>query len=70
MWQDKDFAKQDASLIRSHKNPAAELRTSLTVYQKYALEKAYMGETIFWGLTPEADDTVEFHMKPPVIIQR
>ena len=47
-------------------NAPAEVSTSLKIYQKYQLERAYKGETFFWGLTPKQNDFVLFKFNPPI----
>ena len=47
-------------------NAPAEVSTSLKIYQKYQLERAYKGETFFWGLTPKQNDFVLFKFTPPI----
>ena len=42
------------------------MSTSLKIYQKYHLERAYKGETFFWGLTPKQNDFVRFKFTPPI----
>ena len=51
-------------------NPVASVHTSIKTYQKYFLKKAYIGEDVFWGLTPGEGDTVEFRFDPPIEIAR
>lgn len=64
--KDKDFGKQ--AIYRAHVNPEATVESSIKAYQKYFMKKAYIGEDIFWGLTPVAGDTVEFKFEPPIHI--
>lgn len=63
--KDKDFGK--SQLHRPHPdNAPAEVSTSLKIYQKYQVERAYKGETFFWGLTPKQNDFVSFRFTPPI----
>uniref|UniRef100_A0A3B3SS09 Zgc:154054 n=1 Tax=Paramormyrops kingsleyae TaxID=1676925 RepID=A0A3B3SS09_9TELE len=54
--KDKDFGNQ--ILFKSHRNPHAELTSSLSVYQSHTLQRAYLGVDFFWGLTPAAGDYI------------
>ncbi|XP_078683412.1 alpha-1,3-mannosyl-glycoprotein 4-beta-N-acetylglucosaminyltransferase B-like isoform X2 [Branchiostoma floridae x Branchiostoma belcheri] len=65
---DKDFGKQP--LHRAHTNPPADVSTTLEVYQKYTLEKCYLGENFFWGLTPTKGDTIVFSFHSPIVIEK
>ena len=67
--KDKDFGT--SQLHRPHHdNAPAEVSTSLTDYKhaskNYDLERAYKGETFFWGLTPKQNDYVRFKFTPPI----
>ncbi|KAI8508787.1 Alpha-1,3-mannosyl-glycoprotein 4-beta-N-acetylglucosaminyltransferase B [Branchiostoma belcheri] len=66
--KDKDFGKQP--LHRAHTNPPADVSTTLEVYQKYTLEKCYLGENFFWGLTPTKGDTIVFSFHSPIVIEK
>ncbi len=66
--QDKDFGRN--ALLRSHINPHAEVSTSLRIYQHYSIDRAYMGETFFWGTEPKAGDVVQFQFNPPIFIEK
>ena len=68
LFQDKNFGKQ--AIYRAHVNPQATIQTSMKAYQKYYLNKAYIGEDVFWGLTPTAGDTIEFKFNPYIEIAR
>ncbi|KAL3879091.1 hypothetical protein ACJMK2_031405 [Sinanodonta woodiana] len=65
--KDKDFGKQ--AIHRAHINPPASVRTSIKTYQKFTLQKAYIGEDIFWGISPVAGDTVEIVFNPYIQLQ-
>lgn len=65
---DKDFMKP--LLHKMHVNPAAEVTTSLKVYQGHTLDKAYLGEDFFWGITPVAGDYILFKFDKPLNIDR
>lgn len=64
--KDKDFGKQ--SVYRAHVNPPATVVSSIKSYQKYFIKKAYIGEDIFWGVTPVEGDTIEVRFDPAIEI--
>ncbi|XP_063166795.1 alpha-1,3-mannosyl-glycoprotein 4-beta-N-acetylglucosaminyltransferase-like protein MGAT4D [Candoia aspera] len=63
---DKDFVKP--SLFKQHVNPPAKMKTSLKVFQKFTLEKAYSGTEIFWAFAPKAGDYISFSFEEPLKI--
>ncbi|XP_069747965.1 alpha-1,3-mannosyl-glycoprotein 4-beta-N-acetylglucosaminyltransferase A isoform X4 [Narcine bancroftii] len=65
---DKDFMKP--LLHKMHVNPSAEVTTSLKVYQGHTLDKAYLGEDFFWGITPVAGDFLLFKFDKPLNVDR
>ncbi|XP_078401318.1 alpha-1,3-mannosyl-glycoprotein 4-beta-N-acetylglucosaminyltransferase A isoform X3 [Cetorhinus maximus] len=65
---DKDFMKP--LLHKMHVNPPAEVSTSLKVYQGHSLDKAYLGEDFFWGITPLAGDYILVKFDRPLNIDR
>ncbi|XP_034038125.1 alpha-1,3-mannosyl-glycoprotein 4-beta-N-acetylglucosaminyltransferase B [Thalassophryne amazonica] len=66
--KDKDFGKQN--LHKGHVNPPAEVTTSLKTYQRFMLEKAYLGDDFFWAFTPVAGDFIRIRFFTPVRIER
>ncbi|XP_064637027.1 alpha-1,3-mannosyl-glycoprotein 4-beta-N-acetylglucosaminyltransferase B-like [Lineus longissimus] len=66
--KDRSFGKM--ALHRAYNNPSAEVSTTLLVYQKYSIDRAYRGETFFWGLLPHPDDTVNIKFQPPIEIEK
>ena len=66
--QDKDFGK--TPLHRAHINPAAEVSTTLKIYQRFSLDRAYLGDTHFWAFIPHAGDVVLFKFTPPIKLER
>lgn len=59
--RERDFGKQEDRLKVRHAhfdNPPANVSTTLKTYQKYELEAAYKGESVFWGLLPQAGDMI------------
>ncbi len=66
--KEKDFGKQQ--MHKPHPdNPAAKVSTSLKVYQKFTLDRAYKGETYFWGLLPQANDWLKVELEPPIRLE-
>ncbi|XP_078078506.1 alpha-1,3-mannosyl-glycoprotein 4-beta-N-acetylglucosaminyltransferase A isoform X2 [Mustelus asterias] len=65
---DKDFMKP--LLHKMHINPPAEISTSLKVYQGHSLDKVYLGEDFFWGITPLAGDYILVKFDKPLNINR
>ncbi len=47
-------------------NPPARIETVIKHYKSYSLTRAYSGETFYWGLVPQAGDTITFWLTPPV----
>ncbi len=68
-FQDKDFGK-GSPMHRAHINPNAEVSTSIKIYQRYSIDRAYMGETFFWGLLPKPGDLITFKFNPPIKIEK
>ena len=68
LFQDKDFGK--TPMHRAHLNPSAEVSTTLKIYQRYSLDRAYMGETHFWAFIPHAGDVVLLKFTPPIKIEK
>ncbi|XP_013885430.1 alpha-1,3-mannosyl-glycoprotein 4-beta-N-acetylglucosaminyltransferase B isoform X2 [Austrofundulus limnaeus] len=64
--KDKDFDQQP--LFRAHKNPAADLSSSLKHYQHHSLSRLYNGEDFLWALTPLRDDYILFSFPQPIHI--
>lgn len=66
--QDKRFGK--VALYFPHSNPEAEIVSGIKSYKRYTLERAYLGESFFWGLLPQPGDLLEFHFKNAIVIKR
>nr|XP_028600896.1 alpha-1,3-mannosyl-glycoprotein 4-beta-N-acetylglucosaminyltransferase-like protein MGAT4D isoform X2 [Podarcis muralis] len=66
--KDRDFGKNP--LLTAHVNPAAEVTTSLKVFQHFTLEKAYKGIDFFWAFAPVAGDYILFSFWQPIKIER
>lgn len=57
-------------LHHPHKNPEAEVKTTLKAYKSHSADRAYKGETFFWCLLPQSDDIIAFHFKTPLQIEK
>ncbi|XP_054707128.1 alpha-1,3-mannosyl-glycoprotein 4-beta-N-acetylglucosaminyltransferase A-like [Uloborus diversus] len=66
--KDKQFGK--LSLHHPHKNPEADVKTSLKAYKGYSATRAYKGDTFFWSLLPQPGDILAFHFKSPIVIEK
>lgn len=67
-FQDKQFGK--VPLFFPHVNPEATIVSGIKHYKQYTLERAYYGETFFWGLLPQPGDQLLFRFKTPLVIKR
>ncbi|KAK3564456.1 hypothetical protein QTP86_022634 [Hemibagrus guttatus] len=54
--KDKDFGKQ--VLYKAHRNPPAELSSSLKHYESHSLDRAYQGIDFLWAFTPNQGDYI------------
>ncbi|KAJ8922428.1 hypothetical protein NQ315_004374 [Exocentrus adspersus] len=66
--KDKQFGK--VALFFPHTNPEAEVLSGIKHYKQYTLERAYLGETFFWGLLPQPGDQLLFKFATPITIKR
>nr|CAH7748873.1 unnamed protein product [Callosobruchus chinensis] len=66
--KDKQFGK--IPLFFPHTNPEAEVVSGIKHYKQYTLERAYLGETFFWGLLPQPGDQLVFRFTQPINIKR
>jgi alpha-1,3-mannosylglycoprotein beta-1,4-N-acetylglucosaminyltransferase A/B len=44
--------------------------SSIKIYQHFSIDRAYLGETFFWGLVPEQGDVVMIKFQPPIRIEK
>ncbi|KAF5297422.1 hypothetical protein FQR65_LT01353 [Abscondita terminalis] len=65
---DKQFGK--VALFFPHSNPDAEVISGIKFYKQYSLERAYLGETFFWGLLPQPGDQLIFKFTNPILMKR
>lgn len=67
--KDRQFGKIPA--FYPHKtNPLALIRTQIMPYKIHTLNKAYSGDSFFWGLLPQAGDYLEFIFNQPTVIKK
>ncbi|XP_055598012.1 alpha-1,3-mannosyl-glycoprotein 4-beta-N-acetylglucosaminyltransferase B [Uranotaenia lowii] len=66
--KDKQFGK--IPTFYPHKNPPAVVKTGIQHYKAYTLQKAYTGESFFWGLMPQLGDLIEIKFKESVALKR
>ena len=66
--QDKDFGKGQPH--RVHQNPTAEVSTTLHIYQRYSIDRAYLGDTFFWATIPNPGDVIVFKFNPQIKIAK
>ncbi|XP_066956391.1 alpha-1,3-mannosyl-glycoprotein 4-beta-N-acetylglucosaminyltransferase A isoform X6 [Macrobrachium rosenbergii] len=65
--KDKQFGK--VQLYFPHDNPSAVVETQIKPYKTYTLQRAYRGESYFWGLLPQQGDMLQFTFDPPIVIK-
>ncbi|XP_021954594.1 alpha-1,3-mannosyl-glycoprotein 4-beta-N-acetylglucosaminyltransferase B [Folsomia candida] len=65
--KDRQFGKLE--LFTRHANPTARVETSIKHYGRFSLEKAYKGMNFFWGLAPQAGDTIKFIFPSPLCLK-
>lgn len=65
--KDKQFGRV-AQFTPHLDNPPALVNSTIKQYERYSLNKAYLGESYFWGFTPSAGDVLWFNFTPPVLI--
>lgn len=66
--KDKQFGK--IPTFYPHNNPPAVVKTGIQHYKTYTIQKAYTGESFFWGLMPQPGDLIEFKFKDPIVLKR
>lgn len=66
--KDKQFGK--ITLFYAHENPEATVETQIKPYKQYTLQKAYKGESFFWGLLPQPGDHLKFKFSHPIFIKK
>ncbi|XP_055325807.1 alpha-1,3-mannosyl-glycoprotein 4-beta-N-acetylglucosaminyltransferase B-like [Sitodiplosis mosellana] len=66
--KDKQFGKIPS--FYPHSNPSATVKSPINPYKSHTLNRAYLGETFFWGLLPQPGDLVEFIFHQPYNLRR
>ncbi|CAL4119809.1 unnamed protein product, partial [Meganyctiphanes norvegica] len=64
--KDKQFGK--VQLFFPHVNPPAKVESNIKPYKSFTLQRAYKGESYFWGLLPQQGDLLQFTFDTPVIL--
>lgn len=65
--QDKQFGK--IALFFPHANPSANAESAIKSYKHHTLQRAYNGETFFWGLLPQPGDMLTFKFDTPIAVK-
>ncbi|XP_055916240.1 alpha-1,3-mannosyl-glycoprotein 4-beta-N-acetylglucosaminyltransferase B [Eupeodes corollae] len=66
--KDKQFGKIPS--FYPHHNPPASVKTNIAPYKNFHLNRAYRGESYFWGLLPQPGDLVQFVFSHPISLKR
>lgn len=53
-----------------HENPEAIVESQIKPYKRYTLDRAYRGETFYWGLLPQSGDHLQFNFSRPIYIKK
>ncbi|KAK6627539.1 hypothetical protein RUM44_010017 [Polyplax serrata] len=64
--KDKQFGK--VTLFHPHWNPEAKVESVIKHYKDHTFERAYKGNTFFWGLKPYAGDVLTITFDVPTTI--
>ncbi|XP_023327106.1 alpha-1,3-mannosyl-glycoprotein 4-beta-N-acetylglucosaminyltransferase B [Eurytemora carolleeae] len=65
--KDRQFGR--VQLFTPHKNPPAKIESPIKHYKHYSIERAYKGDTFFWGLVPQPGDQIIFQFQPPLELE-
>lgn len=66
--KDKQFGK--IPTFYPHTNPPATIKSPINPYKSHTIQRAYAGESFFWGLLPQPGDYVEFIFLQPYNLRR
>ena len=66
--KDKQFGK--IALFFPHTNPPATVDSAIKAYKHHTLQRAYNGETFFWGLLPQPGDMLTIKFNNPIVVKR
>lgn len=63
---------KDKLVYEQHKNPDADLNSSLRTYSTYTLEKCYKGENFYWAFNEKKNKTdfINFKFKQPFLLKQ
>ncbi|XP_053624180.1 alpha-1,3-mannosyl-glycoprotein 4-beta-N-acetylglucosaminyltransferase A-like isoform X2 [Plodia interpunctella] len=54
-----------------HSNPPLDsVKTTVQEHSEHTLQRAYEGNTYFWGIKPKKGNTMEFYFAKPTVIER
>ena len=53
-------------MFTPHKNPPAKVISPIKAYKQFTIQRAYRGDSFFWGLMPQAGDDIVFEFQNPV----
>lgn len=66
--KDKQFGKVPG--FYPHRNPPARAHTNIASYKGHTLQRAYAGDSFFWGLLPQPGDRIRFVFERPIALRR
>ena len=63
---------KDKLVYEQHKNPDADLNSSLRTYSTYTLEKCYKSENFYWAFNEKNNKTdfINFKFKQPFLLKQ
>lgn len=67
--KDEYFGSTVPTFYAHPHNPPAQVKSSIAAYKNYQLNRAYKGETYFWGLLPQPGDFVQFIFDKPTVLK-
>ncbi len=68
--KDRSFG-QYTKISKSYENPSvSSIISTLPDYRRHTLVSCYDGQSFFWTLQTEKDDTIEFLYNPPILLSR
>ncbi|EDW94524.2 alpha-1,3-mannosyl-glycoprotein 4-beta-N-acetylglucosaminyltransferase A [Drosophila yakuba] len=63
--KDKQFGSKVPQYYAHTHNPPALVKSNIAPYKNYVLQRAYRGESYFWGLLPQPGDLVQIIFERP-----
>lgn len=64
--KDKQFGTKIPTFFPHVHNPPAMVKSNIAPYKNFQLQRAYRGETYFWGLLPQPGDLVQIIFQRPI----